>query len=470
MTAIGHRRAKTLARVIDGGYCVGCGACAATLKPAHAMRMNHHGMFESHEVGDADLAATRVCPFSDEARNEDVLARDRFPAELPHHPEIGMHAAVFTGYVSDEARRLRASSGGIVSWVAAQLLSQGLVDGVLHVGPSEEMRDGEPVRFAYRISRTVDEILDGASSKYYPVECSRVMAEVRATPGRYLFIGVPCFVKAARLLAAEDDILGSRLVFFLSLVCGHLKSSNFARFLAWQCAGSPDHTSQLNFRHKVPGQPANHYGVAARVPGTAGTEERVALQNSLFGTNWGYGLFRYKACDYCDDVVGETADLSVGDAWLPEYTPDWRGTSIVAVRSRVIQDLLADGIKDGDLCLRAVTADEMARSQAGGFRHRREGLAYRLARCDAAGAWRPPKRVAPDTRALSRRMRKRMDCRTALSDASHPAFVEALRAGDFNVFKDRLAPLIARYERLNRGSPARRCVRWGIRWLRRLRG
>ena len=35
------------------------------------------------------------------------------------------------------------------------------------------------------------------------------------------------------------------------------------------------------------------------------------------------------ACEFCDDVVGETADMSVGDAWLPGYVSDWRGTSVV---------------------------------------------------------------------------------------------------------------------------------------------
>jgi coenzyme F420-reducing hydrogenase beta subunit len=64
-----------------------------------------------------------------------------------------------------------------VSWVAAEFLRQGLVDGVAHVAP-------EPPLFAYRVSRTVEEVRAGAKSRYYPVALWPAIQEMRATPGR----------------------------------------------------------------------------------------------------------------------------------------------------------------------------------------------------------------------------------------------------------------------------------------------
>ncbi|MGC9322644.1 MAG: Coenzyme F420 hydrogenase/dehydrogenase, beta subunit C-terminal domain, partial [Kosmotogaceae bacterium] len=62
--------------------------------------------------------------------------------------------------------------------------------------------------------------------------------------------------------------------------------------------------------------------------------------SDFYGYNWGYGFFKYKACDYCDDVVSETADVSVGDAWLPEYVNDSGGTNVVIVRNPVIKKII----------------------------------------------------------------------------------------------------------------------------------
>jgi hypothetical protein len=66
---------------------------------------------------------------------------------------------------------------------------------------------------------------------------------------------------------------------------------------------------------------------------------------------------------------------------------------VVVVRSPVLEDVIDAAREEGRLDLQIVDAELIARTQAGGLRQRREGLAYRL-------AWRPPslpirKRVAP---------------------------------------------------------------------------
>ena len=43
---------------------------------------------------------------------------------------------------------------------------------------------------------------------------------------------------------------------------------------------------------------------------------------------WHYQYFKHNACNFCDDVFGETADITFMDAWLPEYVRDYKGTSL----------------------------------------------------------------------------------------------------------------------------------------------
>ena len=273
----------------------------------------------------------------------------------------------------------------MVSWTLAELLEKGLVDAVVHVAPGEEGR-----LFGYRVSRTAGEIARGAKSRYHPVEMSGVLAHIRAVPGRYAVVGVPCFVKALHLLRAEEPVLAERIAFTLGLFCGHMKSARMIESFAWQMGTDISEVVRAEHRIKDPSRAANVY--TAEIELKSGEVRRRDWSNMADG-DWGAGFFMNPACDWCDDVIAETADVSFGDAWLEPYSSDGGGTNVVVVRSPVVASLVEAGIAEGRLCLSPVDAGFIVATQAAGFRQRREGLAYRL-------TWpkrglRPVKRVAP---------------------------------------------------------------------------
>src|SRR5690606_7180320 len=94
--------------------------------------------------------------------------------------------------------------------------------------------------------------------------------------------------------------------------------------------------------------------------------------------DWGSGYFQNPACNFCDDVVAETADISFGDAWVEPYSSDGRGTNVVIVRTAHLNELLKGAVHEGRLDLHEVDARFVEETQAAGFRQRREGLSYRL--------------------------------------------------------------------------------------------
>ena len=136
-----------------------------------------------------------------------------------------------------------------------------------------------------------------------------------------------------------------------------------------------------------------------------------------------------------------------GDAWLPEFTADSRGTNVVVVRDRALLSLLERAQEESRIHLEALPIERVFESQAGGFRHRRDGLAYRLWQADKAGLWRPPKRVAPAWKHLNRKMRRIFRMRFELSEVSHRAFASAKEHRDFGVFLRVMTPLVRRYDR-----------------------
>ncbi len=124
---------------------------------------------------------------------------------------------------------------------------------------------------------------------------SQVLQEVIHKPGRYAFTGVPCFIKAIRLLAKDYPDFGRSVVFCLGLVCGHLKSRGFAEFLAWQMGIAPDELSGFDFRVKLNDRPANRYGAMAK--GVVGGKniERVDPDAKLVWPRLGYRAIQTKS-------------------------------------------------------------------------------------------------------------------------------------------------------------------------------
>lgn len=425
-------------------YCIGCGSCAF-VDPAFHIAKNSDGCFQAQIEStpvNGTAEASEVCPFAS-AVNENEIAQQLF-AEQPgiqHNQYLGYFLNTYIGYVSKDGWRSRGSSGGFVSWMAATLLEEGLVDAVVHV------KDGSDPNhmYEYAISHSVEELKSGAKSKYYPVEMSHVLSYIKNHDERYLFIGIPCFVKAIRLLCRHDAMLNNRVKYCIGLVCGHLKSDFFAKSEAWEAGVPLDEIARVDFRYKTPGSPASDYAIKAeRLDGQPAAIKRTA---ELSTTNWGLGYFKYNACDYCDDVLSETADATFGDAWLPGYVDDGNGCNVIVVRNQEIQHIL-DQHKE-DLTLFDSTPEEIYRSQAGGFRHRRQGLAYRLDVHKKRGEWTPTKRVTPSLEGISEQRQAIYAMRTTLKNESFAAFREAVGANDFSVFIAHMRPIEHQYQRIS---------------------
>ncbi|KAB2661764.1 MAG: coenzyme F420 hydrogenase [Verrucomicrobia bacterium] len=456
---------KSIRNVIDGGYCIGCGVCAAVDQSPIRMRFDQFGALQAFipaTILDSQIpeAILSVCPFSEGAANEDEIGRALYP-EGKQDSHVGFHLECYLGHVAEGDFRARGSSGGIGSWVLSELFRLGLIDKAIHVGERQPTQ-GDPRLFAFAVSNSMEEIRAKSKSRYYPIEMSEVLRFVRETPGRYAIVGVPCFIKAIRLLARQEAIFAERIQFHISIFCGHLKTAGFSEFLAWQSGVLPDEIRTVDFRKKVPNQPAHSYAfeVEGKIKGRS--VKKCNSMRDLYGTDWGLGLFKYKACDFCDDVVGETADISVGDAWLPGFVGDWRGSNAIVVRDPRLRVIVAEGIASKRIELQAVEAAQIAKSQEGGFRHRRDGLSYRLFLSDKAHQWRPSKRVMPKAWRDDSRFREIHDLRMALAKVSHQYWKVAKDTKKLSVFTAGISRLKRRYERYYAPTGWKRAFVFGI--------
>lgn len=381
---------SSIADVLANGICIGCGACL--INTSSDMELGPAGFYKP--ISDRIDADASTCPFTDSAMNEDGLSSEFLAA--PHlEPGLGRYYSIRCGHVQNNDIRKVSTSGGIGTWLPLQLFNKGLVDRVIHVTPTHS---SEHPYFKYAISSSREQILAASGSRYYPINLREVIQEVLDGDDlSYCFVGLPCFVKTLRLLQLEFPILRKRIKFTVAIVCGHMKSSLWTEMLAWHAGVTPGNIKEFRHRSKLdaPGFEIRKYFFS--VTTTAGGQ-MVMDSATVPGGKFNSGAFMANACNYCDDVVGETADISLGDAWLPRYETDKLGNSLIVCRNNILDQILQDGEASGELLLGQCTPKDALWAQAGGFRQRGEGLSYRLSLRVRRHLGYPTKRIQPSSR------------------------------------------------------------------------
>ena len=184
-------------------------------------------------------------------------------------------------------------------------------------------------------------------SVYYPVEISNVLRAIinDNSNNRYAIIALPCFAYAIKLAINKATKLKRKVNIVASLVCGQLQNRFYSEFLSLQSGIRVDRLSHIVFRRKFKGKLASNF---AQVPiSLDGPEGVPQFNHELPMFLWQYKYFTQNACDFCDDVFGETADVVFMDAWLPEYKNDYQGTSLIVIRKPEVLDIFKNGINSG---------------------------------------------------------------------------------------------------------------------------
>ena len=385
---------KVIDYVVQNDLCIGCGLCVYKC-PSNALetKLNDLGFFIPESNGNCDLDGDclKVCPFNPipaiEVKTENELA-DIFLIDSPKkEPKIGKYSSLYAGFSNEF--RLTSSSGGIASFIFKKLLSSRYVDHIFSVQQSKDNK----THYEYSVVSTLDGILKSSKTRYYPVNLSSVFSEIENLDGKIAVVGVACFIKAIRLAQYSNSILKNKIPFLIGIICGGVKSEFFTQYLSEKTNIKTENLLNPKYRIKDFDSTAGDYAFG-------GTDKldftKKELKMSKVGDMWGTGMFKANACDFCDDVTTELADISLGDAWIPPYNLDGKGNSVIVARTKFAESIILDGIKTKELNVDELTTKDMLLSQRGSFNHRHGGLNYRVSKAKKKGRLVPPKRFDKD--------------------------------------------------------------------------
>lgn len=351
-----HTPEDRLYRIAEEGLCIGCGMCEAAVgrdkikmcrTPERELRPVA-GDALSHD--DVDVVY-EICP-SLKVRG---LEPERVASDTKLDDVWGHWRRAMRVHASDAAIRHEGSTGGVLTALGIYLLESKRVPFLFHVKASED----NPTFGEAHISRTRDDVIAGAGSRYGPTAMLAEFDKVLDLGEPFAFIGKPCDIAAAKNYGRRDERVGQLVKYWLTPVCGAFMPSYGTRdFLAERGIAFEDVTAM---RYRGRG-----------CPGPTTVETEAAVHNYEYLDLWGDGkngwIMPWR-CKICPDGIGEAADIAASDTWpggspTEELAKTDPGTNAVIVRTVAGQELIEAAIEAGYVSLQwDVTPDEMSHYQ-----------------------------------------------------------------------------------------------------------
>ena len=286
---------------------------------------------------------------------------------MSHTNLLGNYVRCYIGYSNDERIRWHGSSGGLVTSILIFALEQGFIDGAVVT----RMSRTNPLVPETFIARSKDEILSARGSKYCPVPVKQVrkaMEEITSQRGKYAVVGLPCHMRAIRKAESLDERLKDRILLHIGLFCSHTVNFSGTKVLLKRIGVRPEDV--LEFRYRGGGWPGN----------LSVTLKDGSLRSCPFFDYWGTlftsFFFTPRSCMFCSDALNELADISLGDAWLPELKrKDKVGTSVVISRTFLGEETLRRAREI--IQLHKISVKDVVRSQWAGLFFKKKSLQIR---------------------------------------------------------------------------------------------
>ena len=312
--------------------CTGCGTCIA-LCPNDALEltMNENKGISIPKLNEEKCNNCGICYNVCPGHGVDFkeLNLEIFGKE-PEEALIGNYLNCYIGHARDYDIQYNSASGGLVTQLLIFALEEEIIDGALVT----RMKKDNPLEPEPFIARTKEEIIEASKSKYCPVPVNIVLKEILNSKDgeKFAVVGLPCHIHGIRKAEQINKNLKEKIILRIGIFCGHAPNFMATKFLLRQTNIKEKDIRKLNYRGE--GWPGRMY---------------IELKNGnkkfiKYGEYWdkGFGLYFFpNRCTLCCDGVCELADVSFGDAWLPELRKDETiGKSIIISKTRIGDEIL----------------------------------------------------------------------------------------------------------------------------------
>ena len=337
-------------RKIIPTLCKGCGLCVALCsQSAISMRRDEIGLYvpqiDQAACMDCGLCA-KTCPAASEYRKHIVADSDISQTLL------GPFKKVFVGRATDPDILKNATAGGIVTALLTSAMNNKIIDSCLEVKADES----DPFKSQAVIITNIEDVRGVAGSRYLPVELSPAIKKlcVDVTLKRTAIVGLPCQLAGVNLAKTLVTELEQKIAFTIGLFCKQTKDLRFTDLILRTMKLSKEQVRNIKYRSN--GWPGDVTVVLKN--GEVKTRPCGAF-NALWGTLSCSPAF----CLTCTNPLAETADIAIGDAWLPRYITSKKRSSLIVIRTQRGMDIVNRAVVDQVVELEEINPEEVLDTQ-----------------------------------------------------------------------------------------------------------
>jgi len=315
----------------------------------------------------------------------------------PSKELLGIYRRCMRGHATDEKVREAGTNGGVVSALLIYALEQGVIDGTIVTGMSEDQR----WRAVPKIATTRAEIIQAAGSKYMFVSNNALLNEAILDRhlGRIGIVGLPCHIHGLRKLQLSGKLRKIResIAFTIGLYCASMPYFECLKHLVTELFEVPslDAIAKLEYRGgKWPG--------VFRVTTRKGEIKALPYGSIFYSFS---DAFKSDRCVMCRDFSSELADVSVGGYSDPRLK---KGLSSMILRTDLGENLVNGAIETGYIEVSPMKSDFILGNT--GFESKMHGAGYILEKRRKFGWPVPDFHYPTDFRVLPRKLLRQMSC------------------------------------------------------------
>ncbi len=342
---------KNIELIVEHDVCVSCGACSH-ICPFRNIQMEYSSVYEKWLPRVIDRKFCHQCNGLKNCLSvcQSFAVDYQQLAESHKNHLLGKVSGVYTGYSLDDELRFFSTSGGFVTSLCRDLLTDGMVDGVIAL-QHESGLEYVPKLF----TKAQDCSMPG--SIYHNVNYEQAFHLLKANDGKFAIVGLPCQLTSIALLCQKKQFiyLQERIYAKISLVCGYIFDryipKAFAEFNNFQL-GEITYRGQSRFRRtEIRNTNSSKVFEAEKLRGLQEYINHRILVDKFFCQNY---------CLYCVDHLAYVADIVAGDARLQRYHSDTLGSNIIICRTSRGEELLS---RLSNFCLEPGTLQDIVESQ-----------------------------------------------------------------------------------------------------------
>jgi len=346
---------QNIASITKAGLCTGCGMCH-TICPEQAIKLDllDKGWFQAQI--DEKLCTNcglclKVCGQNPQYTDTKYNGPKK---ENEYTPFLGNFESCYLGHSTDTNIRWNATSGGLITSILAFCFKTGLIDCAIVASSSAET----PLISRAVIATSEKEILQAFGSRYAPIPINAAIKEALTMGERIAVVGLPCHIQSLRRAEVQLPELKNKIVLHLGMFCSHNVSSHATDFVLLHKGLKTRDVLEFSYRGK--GWPSG-----IRIKTKQGKIAYIPNSKSIWASLFSSFVYSTPYCLSCTDQTNELADISFGDAWLPDVVErDKIGRSICITRTEIGTSVLEQAVQAKAIKLTNLEPGRVVDSQA----------------------------------------------------------------------------------------------------------